>query len=235
MSSRVFEATTGHSKNNQQLCGLSGRPIAVGDPIMFLVCHGDDARPEYQIKVTREEKVEKTYYDRRKRKQVTRNVTERDYGMDSGETFRSVFNGWQNNPDTGKREKVFSWQQKTGVDADGEDIWMPVKCWSKIVFANVAEGLGYEVRRKRDGSYSTTTAHDGDRNIGNEHSLEREQEPAMIAVARAALTDEEAGLTPPEDEAEAESARVEHDETAELAAVLGISVEDYKLLEEGRL
>lgn len=244
MSSRVFPATTGHSKARPQLCGLSGRPIQEGDLVMYLVCHGDDARPEYQIKVTREEKVEKTYYDRRKRRKVTRKVTERDYGMDDGREFRSVFNGWQTNPDTGKREKVFAWQQKTGVDADGEDIWMPVKCWSKLVFAEVAERLGYEVRKRRNGKYSMTTAHEGDRNVGNEHSLEEEQEPAMIAVARAALSDEEAGLVEPKvetererflrEEQDAEDARMqaeqEADEHAEMAAALGISLADYRRL-----
>ena len=122
MSSRVFQATTGHSPGNPQVCGLSDREITEGDWIMYLVCHGADARPEYQIKVTREEQIEKEYYNRRQRRKVTKKVYERDYGMDNGRRFRSVFNGWGTNPDTGKREKQFKWQEFAGLDSDGHTI-----------------------------------------------------------------------------------------------------------------
>lgn len=198
MSSRVFRATTGHTKQNPQLCGLSEGEIERDDLIMYLVCRGENARPEYQIKITREEKKERTYFDRRRRKQVTKEYTEKDYGTDDGRVFRSVYNGWQTDPSTGKRKKSFAWQEKTGVDSDGEEIWMPVKCWSQIVLAQSAEELGYDVRRGQKGKFTMTTAHKGDRLVGHEHSVSDEPDNAMVEIARAALTDEEAGLVAPQ-------------------------------------
>ena len=191
MSSRVFEAKTGHTESKPQLCGLSNNPISKGDQIMYLVCRGEDARPEYQIKVTREEKKQVTYRGRPK------TIFEKDYGMDDGKRFRSVFGGWQMNHDTGKREKIFTWQEYKGLDADGEEIWNPVKCWSHIVFAQIAADLGYEVRCNKKGKWKTTTARDGDRAIGSEHTIDAEGENAMEVLARAVCSDEELGLVAP--------------------------------------
>jgi len=235
MSSRVFRATTGHTIENPQLCGLSNREIQEDDQIMYLVCHGGDARPEYQIKVTREEKKEKTYRGR------TRTVYERDYGMDDGRTFRSVFGGWQVNHDTGKREKVFNWQELKGTDSDGEEIWSPVKCWSNVVLAEVADELGYAVRRKKNGKWQTTTAHDGDRTVGNEHTIDAEGENAMEVLARAVCSDEELGLVAPKEPeieeiirdeneslSEAMNAEAEAEEERLDAEAMGMTVEQWR-------
>jgi hypothetical protein len=232
MSSRVFKAKAGHTADKPQICGLSDKKIAKGDWIMYLVCHGADARPEYQIKVTREEKKTVKFRGRSK------TVSEKDYGMDNGRKFRSVFGGWQRNDDTGKREKVFSWQEHKGKDADGEDIWMPVKCWSHIVLADIADGLGYEVRKNGKGKWRTTTAHDGDRAIGNEHTVDAEGENAMEVLARAACSDEELGLVPPKAESEIDQIIREENEAisqamnAEMAAEAALldEMEDAKAL-----
>lgn len=191
MSSRVFKAKAGHTEDKPQVCGLSGRKIQKGDYILYLVIAGDDARPEYQIKVTREEKKTVKFRGRKK------TVSEKEYGMDNGRKFRSVFGGWQRDEETGKREKIFTWQEFKGMDADGEEIWQPVKCWSHIVLAKVADDLGYDVRKTSGGKWRTTTAHDGDRSIGTEHTLDTEGVNAMEELARAACTDEELGLVPP--------------------------------------
>jgi hypothetical protein len=186
MSSRVFKAKTGHSEEKPQICGLSNREVSKGDPIMYLVCHGSDARPEYQIKNTAGAD-EKTNYE-----------------MDDGRQFRSVFGGWHKNEETGKREKQFTWQEQKGTDADGYPIWATVTCWSHIVLAEVAEKLGYSVKKKKNGKWSTTTAHEGDRAVGSEHTVSEESENAMEVLARAACTDEELGLVAPGEESERE-------------------------------
>ena len=245
MSSRVFKAKSGHTKESPQICGLSNAFISKGDWILYLVCHGTNARPEYQIKILKE--VKKTVVFRGRSK----TVTEKDYGMDNGRRFRSVFGGWGQNPDTGKREKVFTWQEFAGLDADGEEVWNPVKCWSHIVLAEVADSLGYEVRKRGNGKWATTTAYKGDRAIGNEHTISDEGENAMEVLARAACTDEELGLVPPSGEvvvahsyrlvdskaeAEAEAARMqaeyecdgEAEEDRLDAEALGMTLEQYR-------
>ena len=244
MSSRVFKAKTAHSKEKPQICGLSNREIAKDDPIMYLVCNGVDARPEYQIKVTREEKTTKKFRGRE------RTVYEKDYGMDDGRVFRSVFGGWHVNPDTNKREKSFEWQECKGKDANGNAIWVPVECWSHIALAEVADRLGYEVRKNGKGKWSTTTAREGDRAIGNEHSVSSEEPNAMEVLARAACTDEELGLVPPskvEDSVEEileildgkaeiveqDKAEQSFDQDAEDAEALGMSLENYRKLQSG--
>jgi len=236
MSSRVFEAKTGHTDARPQVCGLSNRKIVEGDQIMYLVCTGADSRPEYQIKVTREEKTTKSYRGRE------RTVYEKDYGMDDGRVFRSVFGGWSVNPDTGKREKSFEWQECKGKDAKGNAIWVPVECWSHIVLAEIAANLGYEVRTNGKGKWSTTTAHKGDRAVGNEHSVSSEEPNAMEVLARAACTDEELGLVPPskaedsvEEILEILDGKVQDEdaEDAEDAEALGVSLETYRKLQSG--
>lgn len=145
--------------------------------------------------------------------------------MDNGRRFRSVFGGWRTNPDTGKRQKQFKWQEFAGLDADGEEVWNPVKCWSHIVFAEVADELGYEVRKDKQGRYRKTTAYEGDRAIGNEHSLDPEGENAMEVLARAACSDEELGLVPPR----AEETDADAEDRAD-AEALGLSLENYRRL-----
>jgi hypothetical protein len=209
---------------------------------MYLVCHGANARPEYQIKVVAERQVEKEYFNRRKKQKEKKTVTERDYAMGS-RSFRTVYDGRKKNPQTGKSEKVFSWQECVGKDADGEDIWRTVKCWSHIVFADVAESLGYEVRCDEDGEWERTEAFEGDRAVGSEHTVEAEADNAMVELARAALSDEEAGLVAPSpevdpaEEAEAEQARVEAEIQSDVdaedrldAESMGLTLEQYRKL-----
>lgn len=199
MSSRVFKARTGNTPENPQFCGLTGNPIEEGDWVFYLVCRGDEARPEYQIRVVAEREVEKEYYNRRRRRRMTKTVTEREYGL-GDRRFRTVFDGWRENPDTGKREKVFSWQEQVGEDENGEPRWRTVNCWSQLVHAKAAQELGYEVRTDKAGRWLETEAFQGDRRIGSEHTI-GEEPNAMEELARAALTDEEAGIAPPKESA----------------------------------
>jgi hypothetical protein len=243
MSSRVFKARTGNSKDNPQVCGLTGDPINRDDWIMYLVCHGGDARPEYQIKVVSEQDVEKDIYDRRKRRKVKKTVTQRDYGM-NGTSFRTVYDGKRKNHSTGKMEKIFVWQEQVGIDADGEPEWRTVKCWSHIVHAKAAEELGYEVRADASGEWVSTEAHEGDRAVGSEHTVEEEEDNAMVTLARAALTDEEAGKVAPteveeiireENEAISEAMSAEMEAEADHldkldAEALGLTLEQYRNL-----
>jgi len=190
MSSRVFRARTGHTPEKPQRCGLSDREIHEGDLVMYLVCRGSDARPEYQIRVVREEETETTWRGR------TRRRVERDYATPDGRQFRSVFSGWEVGDD-GKRRKVFSWQERHEIN--GQEVWMPVNCWSRLVLAEVAADLGYEVRRRKDGRWQMTRAFRGDRNVGNEHSVSNEPESPLAAVARAFMDEAEQGLAPPKE------------------------------------
>lgn len=224
MSSRVFKATTGHSKDNPQLCGLSNREINEGDPIMYLVCHGSNARPEYQIKVTREEK-------KRPRIVVAAGrSTSETTGWMTDERSAPCSGAGEMNPDTGKREKVFNWQELKGTDSDGEEIWSPVKCWSNAVLAEVADELGYGVRRKKNGEWQTTTAHDGDRTVGNEHAIDTEGENAMEVLARAVCSDEELGLVAPQKEEPSETVGETEEEREERldAEAMGVTVEEWR-------
>lgn len=239
MSSRVFQARTAHTSSNPQICGLTGNHISKNDWIMFLVCRGADAVPEYQIKCTAEREVEKEYYSRRKRRKVKTTTTQRDYGTDDGKQFRSVYDGKRRNSE-GKMEKVFLWQQQDGLDADGLPRWITVKCWSNVVHASAAEDLGFDVRADANGEWVTTIAFEGDRTRGNEHTVETEPENAMTVIARAVLSDEEAGLVAPgtvdvaaENEAETErmSAEIASDVDAEErrdAEALGMTLEQYR-------
>jgi len=197
MSSRVFRAHTAHTADNPQLCGISVKEIQRKDWVLFLVILGSDARPEFQIRCVAETQVEREIYDRRKRRKVTKTVTQREYGL-NGVKFRTVYGGKSKNEKTGKQEKIFNWQEMTGFDADGEEMWRTVKCWSQLVLADVAESLGYDVRADENGEWVTTVAYEGDRNIGSEHTVEVEEDNAMVTLARAVLSDEEAGLVPPE-------------------------------------
>lgn len=234
MSSRVFQARTGHTAENPQLCGLTNNPIHKDDWIMYLVCRGADARPTYQITVVAEREVEKEYYSRWKRRKVKKKVTERDYAL-NGKEFRTVYDGKKLNPKTGKKEKNFIWQECTGIDADGEKQWRDVKCWSHIVHAKAAESLGYTVRADKDGKWVTTEAHEGDRAVGSEHTV-GEEENAMVALARAVLSEEEAGLVAPQDspepdDGEAIAAEAEADlQDREDAEALGLTLEQYRKL-----
>ena len=225
--SRVFKARTSHSDGNPQLCGLTGTPIQEGDYCFYLVCNGKQARPEYQISVVREESKKGTKYKKKIRE------------TPDGTPFFSVCTGeWETfkkaNGKTGRR-KVFEWQTEDPVTGAR----IPVKVWSNMVLASAAEKLGYRVPKTAKGKYITTTAHQGERTRGYEHRLADEAEPAMVTVAKAALSDEEAGLVAPGSEPEkVEEAAVEAEsqqapesddsEEAELAAALGMTLDQYR-------
>jgi hypothetical protein len=231
MSSRVFQANTSDSPSNPQRCGLTSVPIKEGDWCFYLVCNGRSARPEWQISVVAEE--EYTY----RGKKQTRSIRE----TPDGKRFFSVFTGqWESytKPDGTKgRRRVYEWQTedpKTGAR-------IPVTVWSNMVLADAAEKLGYKVPKNAKGDYVKTKAHKGDRTQGFEHQ-HGEEEPAMLTIAKAALDDESAGLVPPKDDqppaalvpAAVVTATLDVDEEAELAAALGMSVEQFrKLNEEG--
>lgn len=224
MSSRVFKARTGHSKANPQLDGLTQAPIGEGDWCFYLVCSGNSARPEYQISVVREE--DYTYRGKTKKKKIRETP--------DGKPFFSVFTGaWETfekkDGSTGRR-RVYEWQTE---NAQGARI--PVVVWSNMVLASVAEKLGYNVPRTAKGTYITTKAHEGDRTVGFEHQAAKDEEPAMVTIAKAALSDEEAGLVAPKDEAEASSDAdtaqdAGPDSDQELAEALGMTVEQYRKL-----
>lgn len=228
MSSRVFKARTSHTDSNPQLCGLTGTPINEGDWCFYLVCKGNKARPDYQITVVREEE-HKGFGGRKYTKKIRETP--------DGQPFFSVFTGqWETykkaNGDTGRR-RVYEWQTedpKTGAR-------IPVVVWSNMVLASAAEKLGYKVPKNAKGKYITTQAHVGDRTRGFEHRDAKEAEPAMVTVAKAALSDEEAGIVPPKEDnpeptPEPEKASEDSDD-ADLAAALGISVEQFRALNAG--
>jgi hypothetical protein len=229
MSSRVFKATTGHSDANPQLCGLTGTPIQKDDWCFYLVCKGDKARPDYQISVVREE--EKTG---RRGKKYTKKIRE----TPDGQPFFSVFTGeWETyekrDGSTGRR-RVYEWQTEDPVTGAR----IPVLVWSNMVLASSADKLGYRVPKTKNGKYITTKAHQGDRTVGFEHR-QGEEEPAMVTIAKAALSDEDAGVVAPKDEGEdtpssdADTAQdAGPDEETELAAALGLTVEQYRKLQE---
>lgn len=231
MSSRVFQATTGHSDANPQLCGLTGAPIDEGDWCFYLVCKGTSARPEYQISVVREEEK-----PGRRGKVYKKKIRE----TPDGQPFFSVFTGeWETytkrDGSTGRR-RVYEWQ--TEDPSTGARI--PVLVWSNMVLASAAEKLGYRVPKTSKGKYITTKAHQGDRTVGFEHRMADQAEPAMVTVAKAALSDEEAGLVAPADEQSDPQDAGAHqpepdsseDEEAELAAALGLTVAQYRRLQQ---
>jgi hypothetical protein len=223
MSSRVFKATTGDSPSNPQRCGLTGVPIKEDDWCFFLVCNGREARPEWQINVVREE--ETTGWGGRK---TTKKVRE----TPDGKPFFSVFTGeWESftKPDGKKgKRRVYEWQTE---NAQGARI--TVKVWSNMVLAEAAEKLGYAVLKDAAGKYQTTKAHKGDRTKGFEHQ-HGDEEPAMVTIAKAALDDEEAGLVAPGTKVEPVAVAVTapvvlaDNEEAELAAILGMTVAQYR-------
>lgn len=228
MSSRVFQATTSDSPSNPQRCGLTGTPIKEGDWCFYLVCNGKEARPEYQINVVAEE--EATFRGRKTTKKVRETP--------DGRKFFSVFTGeWEKytkaDGTQGKR-RVYQWQTedpKTGAR-------IPVTVWSQMVLAEAAEKLGYRVFKDAKGDFVKTKAHKGDRTVGFEHR-HGEEEPAMVTIAKAALDDEAAGLVPPREEREPVAVAApreiggrEEGEEAEMAALLGLTVEQFRRMNE---
>jgi hypothetical protein len=224
MSSRVFKARTGHTDSNPQLCGLTQAPIQEGDWCFYLVCKGTSARPEWQISVVREETT---------KGRGGRSFTKKIRETPDGQPFFSVFTGnWETykkaDGSTGRR-RVYEWQTEDAQTGAR----IPVLVWSNMVLASAAEKLGYKVPMNAKGKYITTQAHQGDRTRGFEHQAAKEAEPAMVTIAKAALSDEDAGLVEPKDEtpSEAPADEAASDEEAELAAALGLSVEQFRKLQ----
>ena len=189
MSSRVFKARTSHTESNPQRCGLTAAHIMEGDLCFYLVCAGTDARPEYQIMVVDE--VETVKYGRRSKRKVRESM--------DGRTFHCVWNGeWEVYKDQDgktKRRRVYEWQVE---DAQGNRF--PVEVWSHMVHVSAAEKLGYRIPTNQKGKYQMTTAFQGDRTRGHEHKVSNEAENPLLTLAKASLSDEEAGVVAPKDE-----------------------------------
>jgi hypothetical protein len=94
-----------------------------------------------------------------------------------------------------------------------------------MVLASAAEKLGYHVLKDAKGKYRTTKAHNGDRTRGHEHRIAEEAEPAMVTLAKAVMTPEEAGEVAPSSE------DTLLDSDAELAAALGLTIEQFRKLD----
>jgi len=219
MSSRAFKARTPHTPENPQICGLTGAHIQEDDLCLFLVCDGKDAKPEYQVV-----QVDEVEYQDSRGKTRTRKV----YESKQGRPFRCIWTGeWESfvKADGKKgRRRVYEWQVE---GADGS--MFSVDVWSNMVHVKAALDLGFEVRRKKDGSLMTTSAFKGDRTRGNEHRVSKEAEAPLVTLAKAALSDEEAGLVAPKSE-QATAQSVEASDDAADAAALNMTVEQYRKL-----
>lgn len=196
MSSRVFKAKTSHTESKPQLCGLTGNHIQQDDLCFFLVCKGGDARPEYQIMV-----VDEVEYQDAKGRTRKRKVRACKDPNDDRE-FYCVWNGeWEVYEDAygkKKRRRVYEWE------VDGQNgAKHPVEVWSNMVHVSAAESLGYDIPKTGKGKYQMTTAFKGDRTKGNEHRVAKDAESPLLTLAKAAQTDEEAGLVKPDGEAAA--------------------------------
>jgi hypothetical protein len=201
MSSRVFKARTAHTAENPQICGLTDVEISEGDWCFYLVCGGDKAKPEFQVRVVREE--ETTYRGRKRTKKIHETPKAIPCRVEGGRTiyadkWHNVCTGqWEvyEKPDGSKgRRKVFEWQ----IEDPDTGARYPVEVWSNMVLASAAEKLGYHVLKDAKGRYRTTVAHQGDRTQGHEHRIADEAEPAMVTLAKAAMSPEEAGEVAPE-------------------------------------
>jgi hypothetical protein len=231
MSSPVFPARTSHTDSNPQLCGLTGAHIMEKDDCLFLVCDGQSARPEYQV--CQIDTVE--YKDSR-----GRNRSRKVYESKQGRPFRCTWTGeWETYEKAdGKkgRRRIYEWQVE---GANGSMI--PVDVWSNMVHASSALELGFELRTNAKGEVVKTKAFKGDRTQGREHALAAEAENPLLTLAKAGLTDEEAGKVAPApapvtvtetvDEGEDEGAGIASDEEDRLdAEALGMTVEQYRKL-----
>ena len=238
MSSRVFEARTSHTPDNPQLCGLTGHPIQKGDLCFYLVCEGDQARPEWQVRQIQTV----TTAGGRGRRRKTRKVYESNR---TGRPFRCTWTGeWEEfekqDGSTGRR-RVYEWQVE---QADGS--MKTVEVWSNMVHVEAAEQLGYDIPKDGKGKYRKTKAHRGDRTQGHEHKIAKEAENPLLTLAKAGLSPEERGEVAPQPEAKVE-AKPEPEAPAEPveatvpvtdpdeedrldAEALGITLEDYRKL-----
>jgi len=159
------------------------------DLCFFLVCAGGDARPDYQIMVVDEVEYKDGRGRTRKRK-VRESV--------DGRTFFCCWNGeWEiytNEAGDSKRRRIYEWEVEGG---NGERY--PVEVWSNMVHVSAAENLGYLVPKTSKGKLQMTTAFQGDRTKGHEHLVAKDAESPLLTLAKAAQTDEEAGLVKPAD------------------------------------
>jgi hypothetical protein len=189
MTSRVFKARTSHTPSNPQLCGLTLAEITKGDLCLFLVCHGAEARPEWQVRLVGREAKEGSSYKR--------NIFESEK---TGQPFFSVWTGeWESYKDANgktKRRRVYEWQ----VEGDDGRRY-PVEVWSNMVRLSAAEELGYDIPRDGDGKVRKTTAFKGDRTKGWEQRVAKDSEAPLVTLAKVMLDDEEAGLVAPAEEA----------------------------------
>ena len=177
MSSPVFKAKTGHTTENPQICGLSGRRIFKGDDIFYLTCRGDRAQPEEQVTIVDYE--EKTYRGKTRMKPIYEGPNARKWKSVPSGNYRTVGAGtpWE------KKVPIFKWQE----EVDG--VWHDVKTWENAVHLEEAVKRGYQVRKTKTGKIARTVARKGDRTVGYAHNV---GEPENVLLALARLADEEA-------------------------------------------
>lgn len=187
-------------------CGLSGKDISKGDLCLFLKVRGDQAEPAEQI-VGRvkagSDKVEQVSPDGRVfrsvptgRHRCKRGVCRAEYDYYQRFCSEKLDNGKTCRAPTGA---IFKWQEgrPTGdVDNNGEPRyrWHDVVVWEKAVLADEAVSRGFHVPTMSDGKFRMTEAHEGERTEGHAHSVSDVAESPLMDVARAALSDEEAGV-----------------------------------------
>lgn len=159
MSSRVFQAKTGHTKKNPQLCGLSQREIQKGDDCYYLTCRGNNANPERQIFASKE-----------------------DTDFETG--FRVVPSGRTRKVAVGTRFErevpIYQWEEK---GPDGR--WFVCEVWERMVLLEEAQKLGYRSPTTATGKTARTVARKGDRTLGHAHVVSATPTSPLHDVAAA--------------------------------------------------
>jgi len=179
---------------------------------LFLKVEGDQAEPSRQI-IGRvkagTDSVEQVSADGRVfrsvptgRHRCKRNVCQAEYSYWQRFCSEKLEDGKVCRAPTGA---IFKWQEgrPTGdVDASGEPVmrWHDVVVWEKVVIAEEALKRGFHVPTLSNGKFRETEAMIGDRTTGHAHSVSAVPESPMVDVARAAMSDEELGLPPVEEE-----------------------------------
>ena len=159
MSSRSFEAKTGHTASNPQLCGLHGSTgcasegvegaIMQGQMCFYLTCKGNEARPAYQIQKSNKRDDYSTGY--RIVKTGTRTVGKEPFT---------------------RQQPVFGWQEQR----NGR--WHDLVVWERMVHTLCAEEAGYVAPGDR------TIANPGDRTQRHAHQVSKTPESPLKELAR---------------------------------------------------
>jgi len=203
MSSRAFAATTSHSPNDPQLCGLHNvtgccadidgeefeGAIRKGQRCFYLTCRGDAALPERQIQGSKK----KDGYDTGYRQ--TPSGQYREVGS-CRKGHQSQKECEENSCGSGRwwKKKLFKWQEWRCPNNCGKDPvacgrsshgggWHDVQVWERMVHVGCAIDAGYRVPA------GETMAHKGNRTKGLAHRVSKLKENPMMDLAR--ILDEE--------------------------------------------